>query len=232
MDDSYKALALVAPEIAKSIKEFALKIFGPGAEQVGMIVGDWARLWRLNNLISINGKWERICREKGIDPADGRHLSFAVGLPLLEKASYHDDDFLQERWAHLIASSLCSDDRAASDFSLEITYIEILNQLSRLDCEVLEFIVENGVEGRDENGTTIRSLEPDAIESAHPNSSAVHLSLEKLVSLGCASRDPKIPLKVGGSRGIEELIGPTSIGINLYISASGKTPKWLSGKDG
>ena len=194
MDDSYKALALVAPETAKSIKEFALKIFGPGAEQVGMIVGDWARLWRVKNLLSINGKWERICREKGIDPADGRHLSFAVGLPLLEKASYHDDDFLQEKWAHLIASSLRSDVRATSDFSLEITYIEILNQLSRLDCEVLEFIVENGVEGRDENGITIKSLEPDAIESAHPNSSAVHLSLEKLGLLGCASRDPKIPL--------------------------------------
>ena len=231
MDDSYKALALVAPEIAKSIKEFSLKIFGPGAEQVGMIVGDRARLWRMKNLLSINEKWERICREKGIDLTDGRHLSFAVGLPLLEKASCHDDDFLQEKWAHLIARSLRSDDRAASDFSLEITYIEILHQLSRLDCEVLEFIVENGVKEQDSNSDIIlKPTDPDELDAAFPNLPS-HISVEKLVSLGCASRDPKIPLKTG-SRGLKELIGPTSIGINLYVSASGKTPKWLRNKDG
>ena len=99
-------------------------------------------------LLSISRKFDRICLEKGINPAERRCLSLAVGLPLLEKASYHDDDFLQERWAHLIASSLRSEDRSESGFSLDITYVEILNQLSQLDCEVLEFIVENGVDRR------------------------------------------------------------------------------------
>ena len=92
-----------------------------------------------------------------------------------------------------------------------------------------------GAAGRSGSGlggvTKIRSLEPDAIESARPNSLAVHISLEKLVSLGCVSRDPKIPLKTGGSRGLEELIGPTSIAINLYISASGKRPSWFQSKN-
>ena len=234
MDDSYKALAVVAPEIAKSIKEFALKIFGPGAEQVGMIVGDRARLWRLNNLISINGKWERICREKGIDLADGRHLSFAVGLPLLEKASCHDNDFIQERWAHLIASSLRSEDREESSFSLDITYVEILNQLSQLDCEILEYIVENGVESRDEKTGSMKGvqIDPSSIREAHPNTLA-HISLEKLVSLGCAHRVLKAYLTASGSEygAWGQDIVVTLIGLNLYLAASGKTPKWLRRED-
>ena len=223
---------VVSKELMAGVREFTLKIFGPAAEQAGLIIDDRARLFRVTNLISIKEKFDRICMENGIKPNEGRHLAMSVGLPLLDKASYQDIDFLQERWAHLIANSLCSDEQSEDSFSLDITYVEILNQLSKLDCEVLEFIVEKGVEDRNKNSIKIRSLEPDAIESAHPNSPAVHLSVEKLVSLGCASRDPKLPLKPGGSRALEELIGPTSIGINLYIAASGKSPSWFGEENG
>ena len=217
--------------ILGDLSKFAQRILGPPADQIGQILGDWARAWRVKNLLAISGKLDRICLEKGINPDEGRHLSLAVGLPLLEKASYQDDDFLQERWAHLITSSLYSEDRAESGFSLDITYVEILNQLSQLDCKVLEFIVENGVEGRGKDSITVSPLEPDEIQDAHPNSLA-HISLEKLISLGCASCTPKIPLETGGYRGLAEVIAPTSIGINLYISASGKMPKWLKSEAG
>ena len=206
--------------------EFAQRLFGPSVDQVGLVLGDWVRLWRAKNLLSIKERMDRILQEKGFDPAAGRHLTLSVGLPLLEKASYQDDSFLQERWAHLIASSLCSDDQEESNFNLDITCIEALHQFSRLDCEVLEFIVENGVVNmEEEGGIVVKRLEPDAVHEALPHA-AVHLSLEKLVSLGCVRRDPKLPLKPGGMA-LEEIIGPTTIGINLYISASGKNPGWF-----
>lgn len=233
MDDMHMGLGVVvaSKEILAAVREFSLKLLGPAAEQFGLMAGDWARVWRLKNLLSISGKVDRICQEEGINLADGHHLAMAVGLPLLEKASYQDNDFLQERWAHLIASSLRAEDRAERGFSLDITYVEILNQLSQLDCEVLKYIVENGVEKQDSTGITLKPLELDEIQNAHPNSLA-HISLEKLISLGCASSDPRIPLKTGGLRGLLEVITPTSIGINLYISASGKTPQWLKSEDG
>ena len=222
-------IVAASKEILTAAREFALKLLGPAAEQFGFMAEDWARVWRLKNLLAINEKCDRIFLEKGINPAEGRHLSLTVGLPLLEKASYHDNDFLQERWAHLIASSLRSKGRGESNFSLDITYVEILNQLSQLDCEVLEFIVQNSVKGRGDDGIKVRSLEQDEIQDAFPNTPS-HISLEKLISLGCARCDPKIPLKTG-DQGLMEVITPTSIGINLYIAASGKTPKGLKSND-
>ena len=231
MDDVNTGLGVVASkEALTTVRQFFLKLLGPTAEQFGLMGGDWARAWRIKNLLAINEKCDRIFQEKGINPAEGRHLSLAAGLPLLEKASYHDNDFLQERWAHLITSSLRSEDQAESSFNLDITCVEILNQLSQLDCEVLEFIVENSVKGNGDDGITVRPLEQDEIQDAHPNTPS-HISLEKLTSLGCARFDPKIPLKTGG-QGLIEVVTPTAIGINLYIAASGKTPKGMKSKDG
>ena len=62
------------------------------------------------------------------------------GLPLIEKASYQDDSFLQERWANLIANSLRPGGEVVNDFSLSITYVEILHQLSRLEVEYLQYL--------------------------------------------------------------------------------------------
>ena len=68
---------------------------------------------------------------------------------MLEKASYQDDSFIQDRWANLIASSLLAAELVEDDFSLDVTYVEILGQLSRLDCEILEYVSEEGIESHE-----------------------------------------------------------------------------------
>ena len=205
---------------------FSRRLLGPGADEVGQIVGDWARLWRIKNLISIKKKFERICQEQGIDPSEGRYLPLAVGLPLLEKASYQYDNYLQERWAHLIASSLSENSTSENnDFSLENTCVEILHQLSPLDCEVLEFVVENGVKDRVPHPMAVINtvpIEPGQLQAEFPDTLA-HISVEKLVSLGCVRRRLILPID-----GLQETIEPNLIGINLYIKASGKMPKWAT----
>ena len=229
-------IVVASKELMAGVREFTLKILGPGAEQAGLIIDDWARLFRVKNLISIKDKFERICMDNGIKPTDRRYLAMSVGLPLLEKASYQDNDFLQERWAHLIANSLRSDEQSEDSFSLDITYVEILNQLSQLDCEILEYIVEHGVESRDEKTGVMKGvgLDPDDIRKRHPNRLA-HLSLEKLISLGCAASVMKAQMDGSGGNGYgawaHEIV-ITLIGVNLYISASGKTPKWLGEENG
>ena len=214
-------------------KLFPAQLVRSSAKQVSQIIGDQIKFFRVKNLISISDKVDRICREKGFDSADGHRLALSVGLPLIEKASYQDDSFLQERWANLIANSLRPDGEVANDFSISITYVEILHQLSRLDCEVLEYLVENGVKGIDEDKATMTILvNPNDIEEAYPDTLA-HISLEKLVSLGCAYRSLRTPLKVGGDGYgmLEQDIGITLIGLNLYLAASGKRPKWLRKDD-
>ncbi len=237
MNDGNLSVGLATTkEMLAALTGFFRRLLGPSVEQIGLIGGDWARVWRVKNLLAISEKVDRICLEKGIDPASGRRLSLAVGLPLLEKASFQDDEFLQERWAHLITSSVHSEEQAESGFSLDITYIEILNQLSQLDCEVLEFIVENGIESREEKTGTMKGvqLDPKWIRKELPNK-LTHISLEKLVSLGCARLVLKASLQADGGGGYGtwgQDIVVSLIGINMYMSASGKSPKWLREKDG
>ena len=230
MDPASIELGITASkEALKILGEFGQQLFGPSAEQLGLIVGDHVRFYRMKNLLAIKEKVDHVFQEKGIDPSARRYLKLAVGLPLLEKASYQDDGFLQEMWANLIANSLRSDDEVGG-LSLDITYVEILHQLSRLDCEVLDYIVENGVKGRNKKTGEIQliPLDPSEIDKSHPNKPA-HISLEKLVSLGCAYRALKVPLKPGSGDGYSALgqdIVVTLIGLNLCLSASEKKPTW------
>ncbi len=209
------------------IGEFARQLFGPSAEQVGQIGGDWARLWRMKNLLCIKKKVDRLIEDKGVDVDDVHHLSLSVGLPMLEKASYQDDSFIQDRWANLIASSLLAAELVEDDFSLDVTYVEILGQLSRLDCEILEYVSEEGIESMKEGKYDVRELDPDDIRERFSGRLA-SVSLEKLSVLGAIQLPFMIPLRAGtGPSGFRQVVAPTLIGLNLYTAASGKPPKWF-----
>ena len=219
-------LAKIAQAL-ESLCGFMKQLFGPSVEQVGEIGGDWARYWRLRNLLAIKTRVDRIVEAEGIGSGDLRHLSLSVGLPMLEKASYQDDSFLQEKWANLIVGSLRPGD-PEEDFSLEITYVEILGQFSRLDCEVLEYVCEEGVMPTDQGRFKYRELNPDDVMSKF-HGRLTHISLEKLNTLGVVRRQLKVPLQSGtGPSGLAEVIVPTSMGINLIIAASGEVPRWFA----
>ena len=225
----------ISQELAKiesdvqAVSRLANRLFGPTANELGEIAGDWARSWRLRNLLAIQKRLEKRLQAKGVDYGDLRHLSLSVGLPMLERASYQDDSFLQKKWANLMAASLHSG-RAGDDFNLEMTYVEILSQMARLDCEILEYVCEQGVDHQDEQGyIEIAALDPAELEAEFSGRLA-HLSLEKLCSLGALRRAPKLPLKSGGSVGLQEIIAPTLVGINLYVASSGQTPEWMKTK--
>ena len=207
---------------------FSASVVGPALSQIGLTLGDQAKLFRVRNLIRISNKLEQILDEKGLDVDHLRKVSLAVGLPLLERASYQDDEVLQQMWANLLASAV-SGNGADEQFSLDITHVEILHQLSRLDCEVLKFIVENGFRGRDRDDFLIlQPLDPLKIRNEFTPSLA-HLAVEKLVSLGCAYRVVRTPLSTKSGDGygpIAHDIIATLIGANLYIAASGNMPAW------
>lgn len=150
-------------------------------------------------------------------------------MPLLEKASYEDDDYLQERWANLIAGALTAD--SDSDFSLDMTYIEIMNQMTRLDCRVLEYVSEQGVEGVREEDRSYALRELSMGRLGESFGSMTHIVVEKLVSLGVVQRMLSRPLRAGATpSGFEEAIAPTVMGLNFYAASAGKVPSWMSNK--
>lgn len=214
-------------------KIFSATLVAPAFSQVGLTIGDQVKLFRIKNLITLNEKLDRVIEERKLDRDDLKKLSLSVGFPLLEKASYQDDEFLQEKWANLLASSMEKGEGNGTGFSLDITFIEILYQLSCLDCEVLEYIVEKGILGNSKDGNCVKitSLNPLDLRDAFPDK-PVHASLEKLVALGCVYRVLRAPIfgkyESDGYGSLAHDVVITMIGLSLYLAASGRRPKWRS----
>jgi len=215
----------------QAARGLASRLFGPAADELGEISGDWARYWRLRNLVVIQEKVEKVLQAKGLDYGDLHHLSLSVGLPLLERASYQDDSVLQEKWANLMAASLISDG-SGGGFSLDLMHVEMLSQMARLDCEVLEFVCERGIDHRDGQGSiVVAKLDPAEVDAEFPGK-PVHISLDKLCALGAVQRALRTPLYAGARSvsGLQEIIVPTLVGLDLYLASSGKTPRWMKGQ--
>ena len=211
-------------------KVFSATLIAPALSQIGLTLGDQVKFFRIRNLVRLNEHLEEVLKERNLNSTDLKRVSLSVGFPLLEKASYQDDDMLQKNWANLIASAMEKKDRGEDGFSLDITYVEILHQFSRLDCEVLEYIAENGVSGRGKEGEglILSPLDPVEVRNQFPRRPA-HIAIEKLVNLGCAYRVLRTPLSSqegDGYGALSQDLVVTLTGLNLYVSASGKNPKW------
>jgi hypothetical protein len=81
------------------------KMFGPAAEEIGLMLGDKARVYRLKNLLSVIAKTDELLRAKSIDP---HSVPLRTLLPIIEGASMEDDEALSRKWAGLLASAAAS----------------------------------------------------------------------------------------------------------------------------
>ena len=228
----------------RSLTSFYLssdKLLDPASTAIRTIRDtDWGPLsqyyaaFRLTNLLALNRKIQDRVEELGFDLEDARRVAPKVGFLWIDKASLEEDDDLQTMWANLMVSALHPNGaQGMGDFELETTFIEIASQFSPLDCQVLEYIVEHGMRyrnGEDEQGgkrkrpVTVLPLAPDTIFNAFPDSLA-HISVEKLVYLGCAYRERRTVFTPESRHSYD--IVPTLIGANLAISASGNEPSWM-----
>ncbi len=189
----------------------------PSLEQAGLLLADHIRGWRLRNLASVVEKADRKLRERGLSGDQINPIKLAVGLPIVEKASVQEDEVLQDLWANLIVSSV------ADGQEIDPSYVEILHQFTRLDCEVLELVVHNGFDTIAKDGDFMLVV-PIKVEDVESKWNGARLSVEKLSSLGCMelqmSTDPK---------NSKRLVLPTLFGASLYVMSSGKRPVTLEG---
>ena len=221
---------LMSPKNQTTNLSLVRDIAGPASREFGLLVSDQIKYWRLNNLVRISEKYERLRLEKNLSDGSVRHLRLSVGLPILENASYEDDDELQRLWANLILSATSADDSSEDADIHHKTFANALHSMSRLDCRVLEMVVEKGVSCADSEGISLNALaEEDIKRETEIPIEKLAMPLEKLMSLGLVYRDPKIPLKTGGPVGLKYVYAPTLLGINMY-AACGNTPEWAADK--
>ena len=125
---------IVISKSVDGISSFLSLVCKPALQEFGLMLSDNVRVWRLNNVIKILEK----AKSKLNFEEDKIHIQAnpKVALSILEEGSAVDDDFLQEWWAGLFASS-CTED-GKDDQNLVFT--NLLKQLSSFEVKLLDYV--------------------------------------------------------------------------------------------
>jgi len=133
-----------ARELVTGAKGALNRLFGPAADEFGLLLAQRVRFWRLKNAVEILKKADALLKEAGLI-ANPR-----VGYRILEEGSWCDDEFLQDMWAGLLASS-CTDE--GKDDS-NLVFVHILSQMTSLEARLLSMALDNMRGGFDREGWT------------------------------------------------------------------------------
>ncbi len=109
---------------------FLKSLVGQPIEELGLLLKDSVKHWRLKNQLRVLEKVKATCEKAGMPL---RQVNLKVLFPYLEAVSLEEDEKLQNLWANLLANYIDESKK------LEATvYPEILRQLSSKDVEILE----------------------------------------------------------------------------------------------
>jgi len=117
---------------AEKLGGFITKYFGTTLEQSIGIFNDKLKYWRWENQVNLISRANKKMENLGIDTPP-KQIPLKLGLPLLEAASLEDNNELQDLWANLLVNS-------SIGFSLERSYISVLEELSTLEAEIMMII--------------------------------------------------------------------------------------------
>jgi hypothetical protein len=128
---------LIILKMLNEVSPFIKAICMPASEELGLMMRDQVRYWRLNNIIRIMDKSQKMIG------FDGNELNLKanpkVVLSIIDKGSLTDDDDLQNMWAGLVTSS-CTED-GADDANL--IFVNILDRMSTIQARITKHICED-----------------------------------------------------------------------------------------
>ncbi|MGE4423851.1 MAG: Abi-alpha family protein [Pseudodesulfovibrio sp.] len=136
-DFTDKIATAFGKEAAKELLGFWGDITRIPAKELGEMFADQIKFYRLKNLLRITQKARTICQEHDIQ-ADQIPIRFAV--PFLEHASLEDNEYLQKKWANLLAASLIPG--TPSNIRL---YVDFLKTISPIEARILDYLYNGSI---------------------------------------------------------------------------------------
>lgn len=127
-----KTLGEVVDSLAPAARDFAEKVSGSAASELGELFADKIRFRRWKNQVRLLNRASEFAQEAGIDPAS---VNLTILTPLLEKAGNEEDELMADRWAALLAN-------AAGGGVLDVSpsFPDVLARLSPGDAQVLDAV--------------------------------------------------------------------------------------------
>ncbi|AYL97357.1 Abi-alpha family protein [Mucilaginibacter celer] len=214
----------------EGVKTFLSLTCKPLLDELGFMLGDKFRSWRLNNVIKIlekaQGKltWDTENEKLTIDTN--------VAFQIIENASIVSNDTLQDMWAGLFASSI---NRYEEDEN--IFFIDILKRLTSSQVKLISYLCENTKKSinignldkaKEEGVVSLTYLKLQYAELCSVMASSSRLKVDSefdtLVNFGLIERPnpgsfgPSILQQVKSSGA---LVRPTLIALRLYVKCRG-----------
>lgn len=170
-----------AGEIIKSgafdkLADIMHKLAGPMADEIGLMMADKVKAYRVRNWINVVKKTEQMLAEAHIAP---NAVPPRLFLPILQGASIEDNETLQSLWAGLLAKASEKSD------SLSPSFIETLKQLTPVEAQTLNDFFES-VPSRDHE--SFREAATSLVIRAMKGSPSLLLICEAFERLGLFSR--------------------------------------------
>jgi hypothetical protein len=127
-----KALEKLADDLSPAARDFAQKVSGSPAEQIGELFADKIRFRRWKNQVRLLNRATEYAREAGIDPES---INLTVLAPLIDKAGNEEDESMADRWAALLANASSEEAAVVSP-----SFPEALSRMSSFDALVFDAV--------------------------------------------------------------------------------------------
>lgn len=119
------------------------RMLGPAADEVAEMWRDQVRVYRYERQVRLLEKVEKIANEAGFTP---QAVPPKILFPLLEGASFEDDENLHDMWANLLANAASQD----GDRKVKPGFIAILRQMDPDEAALLQWMAERTPGGTEE----------------------------------------------------------------------------------
>jgi hypothetical protein len=204
----------------EGIEGFLKRVCAPALEEVGLLLKDQVRHWRLNNILKILQK-----AQDKLEFSDDQLQIKAhprVALSIIDNGSLNDNDEVQELWAGLFVSSCTKDGQDDEN----LIFVDLLKQLTIVEAKILKYscsnarkiLHDNGLLTGDEFEVTCEELfSLTGIKDIH----RLDRELDHLRSLELIGHS----IGSGGFSSTDDSlradITPTALALNLYIKSQG-----------
>jgi len=221
-DNSFDALGLKAFGEATKIATqgsvdgaaaFLGRICPPAAEEFGLLLRDNVRAWRTENVKSMAKKAEELVGGRTV------HAHPRLVSSVVEESSWIDDQYLQDMWAGLLASS-CTE---TGDDDSNLMFLDIVAKLTRAQSRLISWICENAPKYSSPSGL--------------PFAKELTINIATLVRVSECDDVHRIDRELDHLRGLELIDGgfeigpghstpdaavtPSSIALHMYVRCHG-----------
>lgn len=201
----------------EGIEGFLKLVCAPALEEVGLLLKDKVRHWRLNNVLKILQK----AQEKLDFSDDKLHIKAhpKVAVSIIDNGSLNDNDEVQELWAGLFAASCTKDGQDDEN----LIFVDLLKQLTVVEARVLKYSCEGARKILYQNGLLLADefsincdelIKLTSIDDIHRLDRELdHLHSLNLIGSGLSGG--------GFDENLIAHIKPTGLALNLYVRTQG-----------